>query len=306
MKILFLKRSKFSLILVFFLFIYCKGQKAVNDGYGDYVLVPAGSFEMGDSFNEGRSDERPVHVVHLDAYYIGKYEIINGEYKKFIGDGGYTNSSYWTAGGFGNYGRQSYYWNNPEFRGGGIPGNENFPVVGINWHEACAYCGWLSAKTGKTYRLPTEAEWEKAACGTDRRRYPWGDDLDESCANYWYSGDPYDNGLTPVGYYNGTLQNEFMTRNNASPYGAYDMAGNVWEFCSDWKDWDYYSSSPANNPKGPSKGTHHVVRGGSWIDSAKYLRCANRFLHYLPSGKDNFKEATFLVGFIGFRCVREK
>jgi len=306
MKRIFLQMLGVILILFLSLFICCGGQKEVNDGYGDYLFVPAGSFEMGDNFNEGRSDEKPVHTVNLDAYYIGKYEVTNGEYKKFIDDGGYTNSSYWTAGGFGTYGSQPYYWTNAEFRGGGMPGNENFPVVGINWYEACAYCSWLSAKTGKTYRLPTEAEWEKAARGTDQRRYPWGDDIDESYANFWYSGDPYDNGLTPAGYYDGSTHNGFKTRNNASPYGAYDMAGNVWEFCSDWKDWEYYASSPPSNPGGPSKGTHHVLRGGSWTDCAKYLRCANRFLHYLPTIGDSFKEKTFLVGYIGFRCVREE
>jgi formylglycine-generating enzyme required for sulfatase activity len=302
MKKLFTHNLQFSFLLFLLLLIHCRSQNVINDGYGDYLLVPAGSFEMGDNFNEGRSDERPVHTVHLDAYYIGKYEVTNVEYKKFMDDDGYTNSSYWTAGGFGNYGSQSYYWTDPEFRGGGLPGNENFPVVGINWYEACAYCSWLSAKTGKTYRLSTEAEWEKAARGTDKRRYPWGDVIDEKYANYWLSGDSFDNGLTPAGYYDGSTHDGFKTQNNTSPYGAYDMAGNVWEFCSDWHDWDYYSSSPADNPLGPSTGTHRVVRGGSWIDCENYLRTAERFLNYLPTGKDT----AYLCGFIGFRCVREK
>jgi len=302
MKKFLIHSLKFSFLLLLLFLIHCRSQKVINDGYGDYLLVPAGSFEMGDNFNEGRSDERPVHTVHLDAYYIGKFEVTNAEYMSFIDDDGYTNSSYWIAGGFGNYGSHPYYWTDPEFRGGGLPGNENFPVVGINWYETCAYCSWLSDKTEKTYRLPTEAEWEKAARGTDKRRYPWGEIIDEKYANYWLSGDPYDNGLTSVGYYDGSTHDGFKTQNNASPYGAYDMAGNVWEFCSDWHDWDYYSSSPADNPLGPSTGTHRVVRGGSWIDCENYLRTVERFLNYLPTGKDT----AYLSGFIGFRCVLEK
>jgi len=302
MKRIFLQGLVFSLILVFSLYIYCGHRKILNDGYGDYVFIPAGSFEMGDNFNEGRSDERPVHTVYLDAFYIGKYEVTNSEYNKFIEDGGYTDSTLWTKGTFGNYGTQPYFWTNSEFRGGGIPGNDNFPVVGINWNEAYAYCSWLSAKTGKTYRLPTEAEWEKAARGTDKRRYPWGDNIDGSYANYWYSEDPYDNGLTPVGYYDGNTHNGFKTHDNSSPYGVHDMAGNVWEYCIDWHNWYYYPDSPTKNPTGPEKGTHRVVRGGSWIDCVEFLRSSDRFLHYLPAGKDTI----YVSSWIGFRCVRGK
>lgn len=246
--------------------------QVINDGYDDYVLVPGGEFKMGDNFNEGDFDEKPVHTVYLSVYYIGKYEVKNTEYKKFIEDRGYTTQSYWTSGGFGQYGSQPYCWINSQYRGGGISGNENFPVVGISWYEAMAYCNWLSAKTGKIFRLPTEAEWEKAARGDDtknstlrhQRRYPWGDNFDGSYANYWYSGDPYDNGLTPVGYYDGTTHGNFVTYNNASPYGAYDMTGNVWEWCSDWYSDNYYSRSHINNPTGTSSGSSRVIRGGSW------------------------------------------
>jgi formylglycine-generating enzyme required for sulfatase activity len=301
MKRHFLQTLGISLILIFLLSLSCRSQKVINDGYGDYVFIPAGPFEMGDNFKEGRSDEMPVHTVYLDVYYIGKYEVTNGEYKKFIDEGGYTNLSYWNAGGFGGYGSEPYYWNDPDFKGGGIQGNENFPVVGINWYEACAYCSWLSAKTKKAYRLPTEAEWEKAARGTDQRKYPWGDNIDESYANYWFSGDPYDNGPTPVGFYEGIKHKGFKTHNSASPFGAYDMAGNVSEICYDWHEWEYYSLSSAENPTGPINGTHHVTRGGSWADCTFYLRSSDRFRHYLPTGKDTI----FLCGWIGFRCVRE-
>jgi len=302
MKILLMQKTKLFLIFILFIFVHCESPKGLDDGYGYYVFIPAGSFEMGDNFDEGRLDERPVHTVYLDAFYIGKYEVTNGEYKKFINNGGYTDSTFWKKGGFGNYGPHPLYWNNTEFRGGGIVDNENYPVVGLNWYEACAYCSWLSATTGKTYRLPTEAEWEKAARGMDKRKYPWGDKINGSYANYWYSEDPYDNGLTPVGFYDGSTHNGFKTHDNSSAYGAYDMAGNVWEFCSDWHNWYYYPDSLTKNPSGTEKGTHRAVRGGSWIDCAEFLRSSDRFLNYLPAGKDTF----YVNSWIGFRCVREE
>jgi len=268
--------------------------KSVNDGYGDYVLVPAGEFLMGDNFNSGDLDEKPVHLVFLDAYYISKYKVTNSEYNRFIDDGGYTDSTYWTAGSYGYYVSQPVYWNDSKYKGGGIEGNENFPVVGVSWYEAMAYCKWLSKKTGKIYRLPTEAEREKAARGTDQRMYPWGNNIDGSYANYSNSGDPYVI-LTPVGFYDGNTHNGFPTNNNASPYGAYDMAGNVWEWCSDWHNKDYYSISPTNNPAGPSSGSFRVVRGGWWGSGPCILTTTNRYA-FAPF----YREYD-----VGFRCVRE-
>jgi formylglycine-generating enzyme required for sulfatase activity len=139
--------------------------RRVNDGHGDYVFVPAGEFLMGDNYEEGNPREGPAHPVYLDSYYIGADEVTNAEYARFIDDEGYEDRAYWTAGGFGSF-AVPRYWNDPAHRGGGIPGNEQFPVCGVNWFEANAFCAWLSAKTGETYRLPTEAEWEKAARGT--------------------------------------------------------------------------------------------------------------------------------------------
>ena len=168
----------------FLILCSCHNQTSVNDGYGDFLLIPSGELQMGDNFNEGAPHEKPVHNVYLDAYFIGKYQVTNGEYKRFIDDNGYTSEKYWSAGGFGNCGDLPLYWDNDTYRGGGISGNERFPVIGVSWYEANAYCKWLSSKTGKNYRLPTEAEWEKAARGTDQRRYPWVDSLDGSYANY--------------------------------------------------------------------------------------------------------------------------
>ena len=138
--------------------------KVVNDGYGDYMLVPAGPFKMGDNFGDGELREGPVHTVDLDAYYVGKYEITNGEWRKFRDDPGYDDPKFWPSGRVVPK-TQVPYWTQANNHGGGTPDSDNYPVLGVNWDSAVAYCNWLSAKTGKKYRLPTEAEWEKAARG---------------------------------------------------------------------------------------------------------------------------------------------
>ncbi|MFC1477786.1 formylglycine-generating enzyme family protein, partial [candidate division KSB1 bacterium] len=269
--------SNVLLCIAALLMICCaKERSVVNDGYGDYLPVPAGEFRMGDNFDEGNSDEIPVHTVFLDDYYIGKHKITNGEYGKFIEDGGYVNSEYWNAGGFGEYGDNPEYWNSSGDFGGGIAGNEEYPVVGVSWFEAAAYCVWVSEKTGKAYRLPTEAEWEKAARGTGQRRYAWGNEIDEHYANYDNGGDRSTMKLKPVGFYDGSTHDGFTTRNNASPYGAYDMTGNISEWCSDWYDMKYYRNSPGKNPTGPPSGVSRVLRAGGYVDSAYYQRAAGR------------------------------
>ena len=260
---------------------------------------------MGDNFNEGDPDEKPVHEVYLDAFYIGKFEVTNGEYKKFINDGGYKKKKYWKAGRFKKYGSEPFFWKNSEYCGGGLTGNDNFPVVGVSWYEASAYCLWLSEKTGKEYRLPTEAEWEKASRGDastnvnpeGQRRYPWGNDIKVNQANFFSSGDPYDDMPTPVGYYNGKKQGDYSTISNASPYGIYDMAGNVYEWCLDKYGEDYYSKSPEKNPKGPKKGGYRIIRGGGFFSSILSIRCASRSIYAKPENT---------MHDIGFRCVREK
>ena len=143
--------------------------KTVNDGYGDFVYVPAGAFKMGDNFGDGESREKPVHTVDLDAFYIGKFEVTNADWKKFQNDPGYDNPKFW-PGERPVPKDQSPYWTQRQNHGGATPDSDNYPVLGVNWDGATAYCNWLSAKTGKKYRLPTEAEWEKAARGTDQRR----------------------------------------------------------------------------------------------------------------------------------------
>ena len=145
----------------------------VNDGYGDYVFVPAGAFKMGDDSKEGLAREKPAHVVDLDAYYIAKFEVTNRDWQKFRDDSATKTRSFWPNGRVVPR-DQIPYWTQANNHGGGTPGSDDYPVIGVNWDAATAYCAWLSAKTGKRYRLPTEAEWEKAARGTDGRRYPAG------------------------------------------------------------------------------------------------------------------------------------
>jgi formylglycine-generating enzyme required for sulfatase activity len=255
----------------------------VNDGYGDYVLVPAGSFNMGDAAKEGRARERPVHSVELDAYYISKFEITNREWKRFRDDPGYDDPKYWPNGRVVPR-DQIPYWTQANNHGGGTPGSDDYPVIGVNWDAATAYCAWLSARTGKHYRLPTEAEWEKAARGTDGRRYPSGQNIDRSQANY-VGAQAYDT-VMPVGSLEG----------GASPYGAFDMAGNVMEWCQDWYDRDYYSVSPRKNPKGPATGAFRVLRGGTFFVEVFDLRVTARSMAW-PSLQAH--------RMIGLRPVRE-
>jgi iron(II)-dependent oxidoreductase len=265
----------------------------VNDGHGDYVFVSAGAFRMGDNFGVGEPRERPVHVVELDAFYIGKYETTNGEWKKFRDDPGYDDPKFWPDERVAPK-NQVPYWSDARNHGGATAGSDPYPVLGVNWDSATAYCNWLSAKTGKKYRLPTEAEWEKAARGTDQRRYPWGNEIDHSFANFAGASN-FDTGSL-VGYYDGGKHGDLQTHSNASPYGAFDMAGNVMEWRQDWYSRNYYSVSPRRNPKGPDSGAYRVVRGGSFFMDSLDLRTYARSAAW-PSFQGH--------RMIGFRAARE-
>lgn len=198
----------------------------------ELCLVPAGGFLMGSPEGEGHSDEYPQHTVHLDVYYIGRYPVTNAEYARFLSQTGRV-----TPDGSGSY----------EWVGGTPPrGKGQHPVVIVSWHDAAAYCRWPGLF------LPTEAEWEKAARGTDGRRYPRGDqDPTDRLCNF------NDNvgGTTPVGTY---------SPQGNSPYGCGDMASNVLEWCADRYAKGYYAQSPDENPTRPSSGKQRVFRGGSW------------------------------------------
>jgi formylglycine-generating enzyme required for sulfatase activity len=260
-----------------------KAGSVVNDGYGDFVYVPAGPFRMGDNFGDGEARERPVHTVDVDGFYIGKLEITNGDWRKFRDDPAYDDATLWPNG------RpvpkdQIPYWADSRNHGGGTADSDAYPVLGVNWDAAVAYCNWLSAKTGRKYRLPTEAEWEKAARGTDQRKYPWGNAIDHTKATYVQGSD-------------------FVTATRAgsypdapSPYGALDMAGNVMEWCQDWYGRDYYKVSPKKNPRGPATGAYRVMRGGTFFEDAFDLRVYRRSAAW-PSFQ--------AYRMVGFRAVRE-
>jgi formylglycine-generating enzyme required for sulfatase activity len=266
---------------------------AANDGYGELVYVAAGAFRMGDNFGDGESRELPVHVVDLDAYYIGKYEVTNLLWRKFRDDPGYDDPKFWP-------GRrpapkdQVPYWTQSSNHGGGTADSDNYPVIGVNWDSATAFCNWVSSKTGKKYRLPTEAEWEKAARGADQRRYPWGNSIDPTYANF--VGTQKFDTVRQVGFYDGSKRGEMDTHSNASPYGAFDMAGNVMEWCQDWYSRDYYAVSPRKNPQGPAAGAYRVVRGGSFFIDSFDLRTYARSAAW-PSYQSH--------RMIGFRVARE-
>ncbi len=234
--------------------------------------IPAGSFDMGtpESYTESHNDnEHPQHSVSLSAYCISKNEITRGQYRQFIIDGGYTNSSYWSIVGWSwkesNNLTEPSNWNESA-NWGSPPGtfiqSEDHPVVGVSYYEAEAFCNWAGG------HLPTEAQWERAASwtGSYANIYPWGDTWDvQKCNNL---DDTIFLGFqtSPVGSYSGY----------PSPSGCQDMAGNVWEWCSDWHGSDYYATSPPNDPQGPASGSYRVLRGGGWNTNDSSSRCANR------------------------------
>jgi serine/threonine-protein kinase len=246
------------------------------------VKVPAGEFWMGSVPGEGDDDERPQHKVFLDEYWLDKHEVTNRQFERFVKATGHRTDAEKEGRGF-VYDTDSSKWvNKPgmSWRSYHNHATESHPVVLVLWNDAKAYCDWA----GK--RLPTEAEWEKAARGTDARKYPWGNETPDAGGFYranWGEGtdrsvwkrDEYEF-TAPVGTYPA----------GASPYGLLDMAGNVWEWCADWYDKDYYGRSASYNPQGPSTGSFRVLRGGSWGNGAWNLRAAFR-LRREPSNRND-------------------
>jgi formylglycine-generating enzyme required for sulfatase activity len=260
---------------------------------GEMVSVPAGSFNMGSP--SGSQSNQPVHSVLLDGFSIDKYEVTNAEFQQFIDAGGYSTQAFWSAAGWSwrlQYNRtQPVYWGYDDPRCG--PAWPSFPVV-TSWYEAEAYANFV----GK--RLPTEAEWEKAARGSAGRDYPWEGAYDSRRVNAFGSNDPYEPGSTPVGFYDGRLHPNppFQTIDSAGPFGTYDQAGNVLEWVSDWFDAGYYEISPAANPAGPITGSSKVMRGGGW----HYEGGQN--WHVLESYHRNAIPPAYEGRVIGFRCAR--
>ncbi len=233
----------------------------------DMVNISAGNFQMGcDTANDPYcgDDQRPLHTVYLSAYSIDTHEVTNKRYKACV------DATACTPPNPASSATRPSYYGDAQF--------DDYPVINVTWEQADEFCLW----DGK--RLPTEAEWEKAARGSaDTRIYPWGD-ADPNCqlANFdGCIGDTDQTGGTPDG---------------VSPYGLLDMSGNVWEWVGDWYDQDYYASSPATDPLGPETGYGRVLRGGSWYSSAGLLTLTNRSWYFPDEADDD----------IGFRCAKSQ
>jgi formylglycine-generating enzyme required for sulfatase activity len=226
------------------------------------VLIPAGEFVMGSPDGEGLDNEQPEHKVRADAFYLDKFEVTNARYEKFMDETGRARPKFWEQLDLTLHGE--------------------LPVIGISWHDAKAYCEWAEK------RLPTEAEWEYAARGADRRRYPWGNaEPNAQLANYGknWSYKFFDDRLKPANSHEA----------GRSPFGVYNMAGNVFEWVADWYEIKYYARSPERNPTGPPSGELKVMRGGSWNFASEYIRTTSRL-----KMKPMDREAD-----LGMRCARD-
>jgi formylglycine-generating enzyme len=203
-----------------------------------FRTIPAGSFLMGS--DTGQEDERPVHRVHVDTFEMAVYPVTRAEYARFL-----DATQHQTPRD----------WNDAAFAG------DDLPVVGVSWHDAVAYCAWR-ARHGSAERLPTEAEWERAARGgVDGDAFPWGGEIPS-----WIP----DAGRGPLG---GPWA---VTRGEPNGFGLYGIAANVHEWCADWHDRGYYVVSPPDNPRGPDAGLRRASRGGSWRHAVTISRCAAR------------------------------
>jgi formylglycine-generating enzyme required for sulfatase activity len=253
----------------------------------DMIHIPAGEFEMGQDADIGFEscqliyepygrtkckpdwfeDEEPVHTVYLDDFYIDKFEITNADYQVCVENGicdppNKTSSRH-----------REEYFGNPEFA--------DYPVIYVDWFKAQTYCEWRGA------RLPTEAEWEKAARGTDGRTYPWGNEYNGDLGNFCDRDDGFNDGYddtAPVGSYPG----------GASPYGVLDLGGNVWEWVYDVYGDDYFATFPEENPQGPSAGSTRVFKGGTWYCELGYIGRAAERGGVFPDKEWNM---------LGFRCA---
>jgi formylglycine-generating enzyme required for sulfatase activity len=216
---------------------------------------------------EAESSESPVHEVALRPFCIGRFPVTVQEFSAFIADRGYQTRKYWLGGGFDRFSEPGGWEQQKE--------HPNRSVAGVSWFEAAAYCAWAGG------RLPTEAEWERAARGPEGGKYPWGDEppLDPSRANYRNT----EVGPAPVGLF---------PKGNTSE-GLSDMLGNVWEWCADW--FGVYESGRLEDPAGPKEGASKVVRGGSWFNDSGVVRTSWRN-RYVPT--DRYLD-------LGFRCVKE-
>jgi len=279
--------AKVSSFIAAALYVYtARFEKMTQAIAPDLARIPGGEFLMGAA--DGEEDERPVHRVHVSEFLVGRAPVTQEEYARFVAATGHPAPAVRALPLIVVEGRDL------EFRELAAPyawsearppaGQGAHPVVLVTYEDAVAYCGWLSAEVGRPFRLPTEAEWEKAARGgLDGRRYPWGDEFESARCNYL--ADPASKrqrGTRPAGTF------------EPNGYGLFDVVGNTWEWVSDWYARDFYSLGDMQDPIGPDSGTFRIVRGGAWVnDDANMLRCAYR--HRVPP--DTYAYS------VGFRVV---
>jgi len=255
-----------------------------------FAFVKGGCFQMGDSAGDGDKDEKPVHEVCVDDFYLGKYEVTVGQFRQFVKETGYrTDAEKNTGGNLGCYAldfndsnnlftwRAWASWRKPSKY---QDNQDNHPVACVSWNDAQAFVQWLAKKSGKRLRLPTEAEAEYAARGGTTGRNYWGEGKDDACSyanvadqtklpngQWWTEKHECSDGYafaSPVGSF------------SPNAFGLYDMMGNVNEWCSDWYGENYYSESPKRNPRGPDHGSGRVARGGSWGGLPRGVRASIR------------------------------
>jgi formylglycine-generating enzyme required for sulfatase activity len=265
-------------------------------------LIPAGAFLMGspDTDPDASPDERPPHRVRISKpFYLGVHEVTRSQFRRFVEATGYRTEAEKSGGGWGwneakrefeNH--QKYTWLSP-----GFDQTDEHPVVTVSWNDAVAFCDWLSRTEGKTYRLPTEAEWEYACRAGTTTRYYSGEDA-ERLANVANVADGTAKARFPLGRSSiaardGFVQTAPVGRFQPNAFGLYDMHGNVFEWCQDGYDAGYYARSPGADPLGPSQTSLRVFRGGGWVDHPGVFRSANR----------EAKPPNFRCGHVGFRMA---
>jgi formylglycine-generating enzyme required for sulfatase activity len=292
-------------------------QRITNSVGMQLGLVPAGDFLMGalDTDELARSDEKPQHHVHIDrSFYLGSHEVTVGQFREFVAHTGFTTAAETDGKGASGYdaAERGFEYNSAKYswRNTGYPQDDEHPVVEVTWHDAQAFCDWLSRKEGRKYRLPTEAEWEYACRAGTTSRFTTGDApeglasvanlCDQSLSKRWdlstlkFGADPksisfqsWDDGFAftaPVGSF------------QANAFGLYDMLGNAGEFCQDWYQSDYYRESPEWDPQGPAtKREGNVVRGGTFLNGTGTVRATSRI--ECPEAYRNYV--------IGFRVLME-
>jgi formylglycine-generating enzyme required for sulfatase activity len=258
-------------------------KKRTSSGPQGMLYIPGGPFTMGSSTGEN-SDAAPAHRVCVNGFYIDRFEVTNAQFEQFVDAAGYVTEAERTATS-----SDSPTWRHPFGAESDAQQIPEHPVICVSWNDAQAYARWANK------RLPSEAEWEKAARGKDGRLFPWGNtspgsganvNVADTSASFKWGANSFNDGYrttAPVGSFPA----------GESAYGVEDMAGNVWEWCSDWWDSAYYKKAPADNPVGPEIGEHKVIRGGSWFYHLDGAQATHR-MYFRPDGNSTA---------IGFRCA---